>query len=438
MSTATKTRLWFLLYALVLLAPFIVVMAGPRPEPREFWRELSVALGFSGLALLGVQFVPTTRLRSFSNLFDMDEIYYYHRRAAIVGFVFVLAHPLILFLFNPTTVSLLNPLTAPTRAVYGLVSLLALIGLIVTSLYRQEMGIRYEIWRLMHTLFAAIVVVMAMLHILGVSYYLAMPWQRGLWIGLTVLWLGLLVNTRLIRPLRQLTRPYKLTDVQREAKEACTLVIRPDGHDGVQFMPGQFAWLTINRPPFALRQHPFSFASSAESPERLEFTVGELGDFTSSISQLPLDSTVYLDGPHGTFSIDRHDGPGYVFIAGGVGSPPMLSMLRTMADRGNPKPAWLFYGNPTWEEVAYSDDLKSLEQRLTLKVVHVLEEPPEGWEGETGFIDAELLDRYLPANRADLIYFVCGPPPMITAVMEALEELDLPLNHIITEQYNMV
>jgi predicted ferric reductase len=438
MKESTKRWLWLLLYFLILLAPLIIVMIGPRPGPREFWRELSVALGFCGLALMGVQFIPTARLRPFSNLFSMDEVYYFHLRAALVGFAFVLAHPLILFLFNPTSVRLLNPLAAPARAVFGLVSLLALIGLVFTSVYRKQLNVKYEIWRLLHTTFAVVTVLTAMLHILGVDYYLSAPLQRILWVGLTVLWIGLIVNTRLIKPMFMSRRPYRMTEIRPERAQVWTLIVEPDGHQGIKFMPGQFAWLTIERPPFALRQHPFSIASSAESPERLEFTIAEKGDFTSQISKVPVGSVVYLDGPHGTFSMERYDGPGYVFIAGGIGSPPIMSMLRTMADRKTSKPAWLFYGNPTWESITYREALEKLANGLDLRVIHALENPPEDWEGEVGFINADMLKRHLPENRNELIYFICGPVRMITAVLEALQEAGVPLENVHTEQYDMV
>lgn len=438
MRVSVQRWLWLALYVLLLLAPLLIVLIGPRPGPREFWRELSVALGFTGLALLGVQFIPTARLRVFSHLFAMDEVYYYHRMASLVGFALVLAHPLILFLGNPETVRLLNPFTAPARAVYGLVSLLALIGLVVTSFYRKELGIRYEIWRVAHTVLAVTMVLMAMLHILGVDYYLSMFWQRVLWIGLTALWIGLIVNTRLIRPYRQSRRPYRLVETRPENRGTWTLVIEPDGHDGIRFMPGQFAWLTIDRTLFAIREHPFSLASSAESPKRLEFTIAEAGDFTNGIGKIPTGTVVYLDGPHGNFSIDRYDGPGYVFIAGGIGSPPIMSMLRTMAARSNGKSAWLFYGNPSWESVTYREELEALEQTLNLQTVHVLEEASDDWTGETGFIDDDVLQRHLPENRGELIYFICGPVVMVTAVLSALDKVGVPLENVHTEQYDMV
>jgi predicted ferric reductase len=441
-TESTKQRLWLLAYFLVLIAPFLLIMIGPRPEPREFWRELSVALGFGGLALMGVQFVPTARLRAFTNLFPLDVVYYFHPRASVLAFVLVLAHPLILFWYNPTAVQLLDPVSAPLRAFYGVISLVALIGLLITSVFRKELNINYETWRTVHAIFALIVVLTAMLHILGIDYYLAMPWQRWLWIVLTVVWVGLIINTRFVRPLQLLRRPYKIAAIRPEQGKVWTLALEPVDHEGMSFMPGQFAWLTIQRSPFAIRSHPFSIASSATTPRDLQFTIAELGDFTSQIHQIPVGERVYVDGPHGNFSIDRHHGPGYVFIAGGIGSPPMVSMLRTMAHRAQAgeaqAPAWFFYGNWRRETITFEQELVALQEALDLHVVHVLQEPPDDWTSETGFINADILDRHLPENRNDLVYFICGPVPMILAVEKALGEIGIPAQNVHAEQYDMV
>ncbi len=438
MKVSLRRWLWLIFYFAILFAPLIVILAGPRPAPRELWRELSVGIGFVGLALVGVQFIPTARLQTFSHVFPLDRVYTYHRWSSIVGFGLILAHPLLLFIFNPDTLRLLNPFTAPARAVFGLVSLVALMSLVLTSVYRQRIKLNYEHWRILHTLLAVVMLLTAMLHIFGVNYYLAMPWQRGLWIVLTMLWLGLILNTRVLKPLRQAQRPYRIVDIQPQAQDVWTVTIEPYNHAGIKFMPGQFAWLTFRRTPFSIREHPFSIASSAEQAGRLEFSIAEAGDFTSHIDDMPENAVVYVDGPHGTFSIDRHDGPGYVFIAGGIGSPPMMSMLRTMKDRKNSKPAWMFYGNLNLESIAYRDELDELKQHLNLEVIHVLEEPPDNWQGETGFIDAEILRRYLPENPDDLIYFICGPLPMIDAMTDALDEIGIPQTQILTEQFEMV
>ena len=146
---------------------------------------------------------------------------------------------------------------------------------------------------------------------------------------------------------------------------------------------------------------------------------------------------MYIDGPYGTFSLDRYPAPGYIFIAGGIGSVPMISMLRTMADRNDQRPVVFFYGNKSWENVAFWDELAELEDQINLSLVHILEKPPENWEGEVGLITPELLNRYLSEEMMEWVCFICGPLPMIPFVRHGLHEIGIPLSQIHAERYEM-
>jgi ferredoxin-NADP reductase len=149
-------------------------------------------------------------------------------------------------------------------------------------------------------------------------------------------------------------------------------------------------------------------------------------------------TSAYVDGPHGAFTIDRYPAAGYVFFAGGVGITPFMSILRTMADRRDPRPVTLFYADRTWEDVAYREELESLGERLDLDVVYVLEDPPEDWDGEEGFITPELLAERLPDDDFARDYMICGPPPMMAAVNDALLERDVPHARIQLERFDLV
>src|SRR5215471_6818678 len=125
-------------------------------------------------------------------------------------------------------------------------------------------------------------------------------------------------------------------------------------------------------------------------------TIKELGDFTRTVGSIEPGTRAYLDGPHGTFSPDRHEGPAFALLAGGIGIAPMMSMLRTFADRGDRRPSVLFYANRHIEDAMFGEELEELTQKLALEVVHVVSQPPDGWQGERGRIDAELLRKHLP------------------------------------------
>jgi ferredoxin-NADP reductase len=113
-------------------------------------------------------------------------------------------------------------------------------------------------------------------------------------------------------------------------------------------------------------------------------------------------------------------------------------MLRTFADRGDPRDLHLIYCNVSLGEVIFLDALEDLEERLSLTLVHVLEEPPEEWAGETGLLDRDILERNLPPNRAAYEYMICGPAPMMDIAEGSLLELGVPQRHILSERFNIV
>jgi ferredoxin-NADP reductase len=112
-------------------------------------------------------------------------------------------------------------------------------------------------------------------------------------------------------------------------------------------------------------------------------------------------------------------------------------MVRTMADRGDVRPVLLFYGNRDWDDVAFRDELEQLTARLDLTLVHVLERPPAAWDGETGYITADVLARHLPRGYERFQFFICGPDPMMDAAEAALVELGVPRERVHTERFDM-
>lgn len=429
---------WIGIYLIIIVAPLLVLLIGPIPPGRGFWREFSVAVGFIGLSMMGFQFFLTGRFKHITSPYGIDVVYHFHRQISTVAFILILLHPLILFVSTPETLLFLNPVSAPWWMTAGTASLVALVVLILTSIKRKELGIRYEPWRLTHAFFSVVAVTLSLIHIEAVGYYVQGPMKRWFWVGLVIFWVSSLIYVRIIKPIGMLRRPYSVEEVIKERGKTWTLVLRPEGHPGMSFKPGQFAWLKIGKSPFAIREHPFSFASSAMRSERVDISIKELGDFTSTIGAISPGTRAYLDGSYGTFTVDRHTAPGYVFVVGGVGISPVISILRTLADRHEKRPLLLFYSSKTWEETTFREELEELSRRLNLQVIYTLTHPHEDWEGERGRINSKMIARYLPENRVEYEYFICGPDPMQMAVKKALEDLGLPLEKVQSESFNFI
>ncbi len=437
MNYVQRGFFWVGVYLCLVLSPLFVLLLGPSPAGSGFWWDFSIALGFSGTSMMGAMFVLTARFGCVAAPFGIDLIYYFHRWIALVAFIFILAHPVILLFLDPSLLGDLRPSAISWYMLAGATSLVALATLITTSLWRQQLRIHYDTWRICHALLAITALGLAIAHIEEVGNYISSPWKRVLWTTIYACCLALLFYVRLIKPLVLLKHPYRVEQVIEERGNAWTLILQPDGHDGFTFIPGQFAWLTLRNSPFALKEHPFSISSSAMQPQTLHFTIKELGDFTSRIKEVVPGQIAYLDAPYGAFSIDRHPNSDYVFVAGGIGIAPIMSMLRTLADRGDHRSLLLIYAHKTWESLTFQEELKKLEEQLNLRIVYILENPPPDWQGETGFVTDNLLARYLPDVHERYEYYLCGPVPMTAIVEKALQRQGVPLYRVHSELFNL-
>jgi predicted ferric reductase len=434
-----RKAIWSAVYLLFILAPLFALLAGNLPPARNFATEFSVALGYSGLAMMGLQFGLTARFRHVTEPWGEDVIYHFHRRISLMAVGLVVAHPLILIAIRSPQLALPDSIwDIPWGARFAVLSIGSLILLVIMALWRKQLKLRYELWHLSHIVLALVAIAAGMLHMVGWGFYLVDPLKRTLWIGMTIFWIGLLFYVRLFKPLFMLRRPYRVTEVRAEHGDTTTLVMQPEGHAGFRFKPGQFGWLTLWASPFRITGHPFSFSSSAEAADgRVEMTIRNLGDFTSAVRTVTAGQRVYLDGPYGAFTIG-HPTDMHVLIAGGIGITPMMSMIRTLADRGDRRPLVLLYGSKNWESMTFREELEALKTRLDLKVVYVLSDPPEGWSGESGRINAELFRRHLPPEYAEHEYFICGPDVMMDAIETALGEMKVPLVRYHSERYSFV
>jgi predicted ferric reductase len=433
-----RALFWALAFLTLALSPALVAYIGPA-APRTFWIEVGVGLGFVGLGVLVLQFLLTGRFRRVAPSFGFDSMLHFHRHIGIVALILVLGHPVVLIATDPTYLEYFDPRVDLMRALALSAVTGALLLIVITSLWRTAFRLNYEWWRVIHGVLALFIVMIGCVHAFQVGHYVSTFWAQGFIGAILAASVGLVAHTRLLRPMRLRRSPYRVRGVREERGDAYTLEIEPDGHDGLRFSAGQFGWLTLRNTPFTLQQHPYSFSSSAEAaPGRLEFTVKVEGDFSASVREVEPGQPAFIEGPYGYFVADPDPSRGCVMIVGGVGVTPCMSMLRTFADRGSKRDLHLIYANASLEEVIFLDQLRDLEQRLRLTVTHVLEEPPDDWDGETGLIDEELLERCTPPDRAEYDTFICGPEPMMNIAEASMRELGVPQRRIFSERFDIV
>lgn len=432
---------WLSVISAVIALPSLTWIAVSPTVP--FWRQLSIVTGLVALSALVCAAVLPSRLRSLNRAFGIESVVDAHRYLGAGSAVATLVHVACVIATDPAQLALLR-LTdadgpAPRAAVAATVALVAIVVLPLIPSARRH----YDQWRWAHIILGVAALIFAVLH----TWWRDNLIHNELMLAVLVVMCGLLLAVLgyrwIWRALFDPTTEFVVTQVKPENRTVTTVVLEPRSGrhrpSGWTFEPGQFAWLRLRRSPIT-EEHPFTIASSADDTHRIEFTIRHTGDFTEKIRALPLGTPVWVDGPHGDFVPCDQPQHGIVMIAGGVGMTPMISMIRTAADRGDPRPYRLIVVASRPDDLLFRDELAELRKHLDLEVTEVLRNPPEGWTGPIGEINADLIATVLSRHRdlTDLEYYLCGSPSLLAAGYDALVELGVPEEHIHTEQFDFV
>jgi propane monooxygenase reductase subunit len=217
------------------------------------------------------------------------------------------------------------------------------------------------------------------------------------------------------------------------------LVVRVSEPDGLQFKAGQYVDIGI---PGANGEHrSFSMANAPGEPGRLEFMIKlyEGGHFSGLLARgdgISVGDALTCRGPFGMFTLRDSSPRRLVFIAGGAGMAPVLSLLRSMAEKGTERPATFYYGARTADDLFALEEIERLGGELPgFRFVPALSEAEEDgdWDGESGLV-TDVVDR-LEEDLEDVDAYLCGPPPMVDAAIALLERRGVPEAHIYFDRF---
>ena len=390
-----------------------------------FFYEVGRLCTLVAFVLLFFQYVLSSRVKWIERGIGLDRLFGVHKLCGVLVLCLVLAHPSLMFLSER-----LQGQAAPFGffKLLGLVTLLIVVASAGAALFRGPMRLKYETWKRIHKA-GYFVYPLAFGH----SFFLGGTVQKGalqiLW-ALLLLSYGVILIHKLIRRIVLRRHPFKVAEVRKESDSAWSVVF--EGDHG-EYNPGQFMIVQFKRNGDVSESHPFTLSSSP-TREKLAITVKAAGDFTSTLSQTKVSDFGYLDIPYGVFSFLNTTGEDFVFIAGGIGITPFISMLRYMRDKALRKPVLLLWANKTEAEILFRQELETLAATWpSLKVVHVLSRQ-NSWPGERGHIDGKKLRKYIGDFEIPH-FFICGPPPMMKDVERTLRSFGVPGKRIRTERF---
>ncbi|CDO54300.1 hypothetical protein DV495_000139 [Geotrichum candidum] len=164
------------------------------------------------------------------------------------------------------------------------------------------------------------------------------------------------------------------------------------------------------------------------------------GKISGYLNSLNLQQTIKVKGPKGKMvyqpNMVKHIG----MIAGGTGIAPMLQVLSTIVrDPHDVTRVSLIFANVTEEDILLKEDIDEIAEKYPyFKVHYVLNNPPEDWDGSTGFVTDELIREHLPAPSDDTKILICGPPPMVAAMKKVTEAVGYDKASVVSKAEDQV
>jgi ferredoxin-NADP reductase len=227
----------------------------------------------------------------------------------------------------------------------------------------------------------------------------------------------------------------------REEVAEGTMAFHFEKPSGFNFKAGQSADVTLTNPPDTDAEgntRTFSIASPPFENELVFTTRMRDTAFKRSLKEVPLATEVTIGSAAGSFTLHKNPAKPAVFLAGGIGITPFLSIVRQADHDRLPHKLYLFYSNRRPEDTAFLDTLQTLETtnpnfRLICTMTEMSKSKKE-WKGETVLIDKEMLSRHLAVLQGP-IYYIAGPPTMVAAMRQTLVGAGVEEDDIRAEEF---
>ncbi len=222
-----------------------------------------------------------------------------------------------------------------------------------------------------------------------------------------------------------------ITEVRLETPDINTYVVNFDDprlRESFIYQPGQFAEISV----FGVGECPIGIASSPTWKGFLEFCVRAVGTVTNAIQDLDVGDKLGVRAPLGnSWPTKEIEGKDLLFIGGGIGLPPLRSLIQYVLDnRERYGAVEIIYGARSPQDLVYKQELKEWDERPDVDLYVTVDVGDETWDGPVGFVPPFL--REINPSPENKVTFTCGPPIMIKLVVEALGEMGYADADIIT------
>jgi len=425
-----------LLFLFIIPAITILLWSLSYPLSYRFSNTVSTLIslgqitGLTGVSLFSLTMLLNTRLPVLENIFGgLNKVFPVHHWSGRITFLLLLCHPLLLagqnlsqsfkdflLFFIPGNILAVN---------YGIFALLLLFILMLFTMYIK---LAYHGWKFLHR-FMGVPYALAAIHVLTISSDVARNQPLKIYIIclLTIGFGAYLYRTVLGRYLVK-RYPYKLSEIKWHSPSLVNLTFTPVKNQ-LKFTPGQFVFVHFTNSKIGKEQHPFSITSSPQD-SRLSVAVKVLGDYTEALKLIKKGDLALIEGPYGKFGQSDDMQRDQIWIAGGIGITPFISITKSLSGNTNRK-THLYYVVKNHDDAIFSDDLQKIENKLPNFTFTL-------WYSRIkGRLDAATVNK-LSGNLVDKEILISGPVGMIKSMRQQFIDLGISPKQIYSEEFQLV
>jgi predicted ferric reductase len=410
----------------VLLLRMIPDMAA-MTSTAESLRLLALHAGLLGYVTFALTLVLGARFAVVERLFvSLDRMYRFHRRLAGAVAALLVAHVVLMLAAVATAGDPVTTVLLPDPGWRVFAGVIAFAGFVAAIAVTVVMSLRHEVFLRVHRLFGVVFAAGA-LHALRVPAFLGQSRWLSAYLGLVTIagasaWfyrsgLGRTLVRRhfyevaAIRPMRADVTEVTLVPLERP----------------LEFAPGQLAFIGVDDDAVGRELHPFSI-TSAPGEHELRMVVKAIGDFTTGLRDVVPGSMVRVEGPYGGFWRGGRAYRRQVWIAGGIGVTPFLSIARSL--RSDAYDIDFFYCTEDADTAVFLDELYEIADRHPrLRVIPI----PADTMGFLSAADVRAVSGDLSRSHV----FMCGPPAMIDALTTQFDAQGLDRERVHYEDFRL-
>lgn len=396
--------------------------------------SLGQVAGLVGIVLFAISLILSARLKFFDrHLSGLNRVYLNHSRIGAIAFILLLFHPLFLTvqylsISLPSAASFLFSFSYwPTN--FGKIALFAMIVLLVLTLF---VSLRYHVWKKTHK-YLGVAFFIASLHAFlipsDISMNLVLRWYV---LSLSALGIVAYIYRTILGRFLVKRYLYTVAEVKQLNAIITEIALVPfQPNKTMPYAPGQFAFISFADPLISSEQHPFSIVSTPESNE-LRFAIKKSGDYTRHIEKLQKGVMASIEGAYGKFTLSEIPNKRQIWIAGGIGITPFVSMAQYLFHQPENKEYAidLYYCVRNDSELAYQNLLAEFASNN--KNFHLI----SFCSDMQGRINAKVVqDTSNGLENKDIL--ICGPSVMMRMLREQLGQLGVSKRNIHSEDFQL-